>query len=288
MKSTFWVLLLLFCWLRADAAFKLDGDLAWEITEPRCTFTLKGSLQNNAPSGSVSGTVKMVLWATRSTYPSPGYIVGEYTLGQISGGYQFSDFSVRTSSKIPSITGTYHFTITIMEFTQAGWRNVLLVRTGTRSLVNGDFTNQKKWSIPNKTITPPPAKLAKGDGIKTTTKATIELNLLPFLAQQKSSIKITGKSSLARSDASGRKPAVFTYSVVQSPLHGKQVATGRLFADFAKAAGTGGKANTTYLLYFQGLATGIYKCTEIIGSRQDITWGHFSFAPLAGFPAPLP
>ena len=60
MRHLVLLLMLLFSLARLNASvFALDGVLTWEITEPRCTFKLDGSLKNNTPGS--SGTIKLVL-----------------------------------------------------------------------------------------------------------------------------------------------------------------------------------------------------------------------------------
>lgn len=145
---------------RSEAAnFRLDGDLTWEITEPRLTFKLAGNLVDL--TNGTSGTIKPVLWA--SSQPSYlGSDIGEYTLGQIDGGNQFNDLSGRTTSNIPSVTGNYYFNITVLEYTTAGWRNRLIVPGGSATLIKGDFVTQQKWKISTNNVTSPPAALAYG------------------------------------------------------------------------------------------------------------------------------
>lgn len=40
------------------SVFTLNGDLTWEITGPRCTFNLAGSIQNDSPGA--SGTTSVI------------------------------------------------------------------------------------------------------------------------------------------------------------------------------------------------------------------------------------
>ena len=131
---------MMFCLARVDATvLRLEGDLTWNVTVPQCGFKLNGELQNLGSAG--TGPIKLVLWATPAPYPSAGYNVGEYTLGQIPAGSQLSDFTVKTKSNLPFVNGTFYFTIAVVEYTLAGWRNVLLVPTGTRALYNGNFVD---------------------------------------------------------------------------------------------------------------------------------------------------
>jgi hypothetical protein len=242
MKSLLCVIALVISLARIDAAFFLDGDLTWEITEPRCTFELDGELLNTGPSD--SGTLKLVLWATAVPYPAPG-----------------TNYKVRTTSDVPLISGDYHFTIAVAEYTTSGWRNVLLVPTGTKRLTSGDFTAQKKWSLPTAKVTAPPAKLLKGDVLRLTLKATDEMNLLPDDAQEVTTLTIKTNTKLDAKMPPDISKAVYTYTVKKNRFNGKKVKSGRLFADFQKVDDEA-ESNFTYTLFFQGPTSGTYKSIE--------------------------
>ncbi|RYD49194.1 MAG: hypothetical protein EOP83_25455, partial [Verrucomicrobiaceae bacterium] len=128
MKTLFLALAMAFCLVRAEAAsFSLDGDLTYNVTEPRASFQLKGKLRN---VGTNSGTLKLVLWATPKRFPYPGYVVGQVTVGALPSGYQFTSFTVHTPAKLPATTGNYYFTVVIAEYTASGWRNVFAEDNG--------------------------------------------------------------------------------------------------------------------------------------------------------------
>lgn len=272
MKTLFCVIALVLSMARLQAAFVLDGDLTWEITEPRCTFELDGELQNTGPLG--SGTLKLVLWATAVPYPAPGYIVAEYTLGTIGAGYQFRNFKVRTTSNVPILTGPYHFTIAVAEYTTSGWRNVLIVPTGTKHLTSGNFTAQKKWSLPTAKVTAPPAKLLKGDILRLTLKATDEMNLFPEDSQEVTTLEVRTATKLNAKTPPEKSQAAYTYTVKKNRFNGKKVNSGRLFADFQKLDNDA-ESNFTYTFFFQGPDSGTYKSIESNASGEDATWGLF-------------
>ena len=206
------------------AAFALEGDLTWEITEPRCTFKLDGTLTNNTPG--VSGTIKLVLWATQRPFPSPGVIVGETTLGTISGSDQFRDFKVRTVSKLPTISGPFYFTIAVAEYTVDGWRNRLAVATGTRELVAGNFKGQKKWALPTATVTQPFALFQSGDFITLKLKASSLLNLCPLESQLRTTLDVQSASKLVAKNANGKRTPTYQYKMATATYLKKKVPAG--------------------------------------------------------------
>ncbi len=262
---------------RSDAStLKLNGDLTWQITEPLCTFNMDGGIQNLSASGSTSGTIKLVLWATPAPFPSAGHAVAQYTLGQIGGGYQFSDFTVRTSSSIPKITGKYYFTIAVLEYTTAGWRTQLAVPTGTRNLVAGDFPGQTKWKLPTTAIVAPPAALAAKNVLTLTPMATTDLNVLPAASRQPFTVKVAAKQvTVVRPDETN--PAKFTYSVKKLTYNKKKVSTGSLALNY-KAAGKKSSIYTGALvLYYQTRTTGFYQNSETDYFGKIVTWGTFTF-----------
>jgi hypothetical protein len=276
MKKLLTLFVLLLCVLRMDAAsLKLDGDLTWEITEPRCLITLDGGIQNLGPSDSSSGTLKLVLWATSAPFPSRGHVVAEHTLGEIGGGYQFSDFSVKTRSDVPNVTGIYHFTLAVLEYTTAGWRTQLVVRTGTRSLTKGDFTDQKKWKLSNKNLIKPPAALGYNKTLSLRQMATVELNEYPVTSQVATSINVRKLNKVRVTNAAGTSSALFTYQTGKTTLKGLKVPVGTLSLDYAAATGSKTKSTAKFTLYFRSANSGFYRTVETLGSSQEIHWGEF-------------
>ena len=264
---------MMLCLIRAEAStFALNGDLSWKITEPRCTFTMVGGIQNTSPTGT-SGTIKLVLWATKNPYPSIGSIVAEYTLGQVSAGYQFSDFSVKTSSNVPTVTGDYYFTIAVLEYTTAGWQNRLLVDTGTRNLVSGNFTGQLKWKIPTATVTTPIPSLMVTNQLKLSLKASEYLNLFPTASRTTTTINIDfGTKAFVKTTDVKKTSASFKYVVKKDTLNGKKVNSGSLYLDYANSS-----TYATITLFFQGPNSGTYKSVETVASKPETTWGTFTF-----------
>lgn len=283
MKSLLCLLAVVFCLARADAAnLYLDGTLSYNVTEPQCEFRLKGKLQNLSAEG--TGTLKLVLWATKELYPSPGYIVGEITLPALGGGLQFNDFTVKTKSDVPFENGTFYFTIAVVEFTAAGWRNQLLEPTGSRILVNGNFANQQQWAIPDTEVIPPPLPLAINDKIKLTQRATDELNAFPSGWRDKTNLTIKNGTELSYDYKSRTEKVSYTYSVVKTKMKGmsKKVWAGKLVMTTERNNQVTFK--NTITLYYQGNKKGTYK-SSVKGYLFDgelgksVTWGKFKLKP---------
>lgn len=253
--------------VRLDAAtLRLDGTLSYNITEPRCSFKLDGKLQNLGPS---SGTLKMLLWATPNRFPSPGgHVVGEYTIGTLGNGYQFTSFTVKTPSKLPKITGTYHFTIVIVEYTTGGWRNVLAKSIDTRRLIGGDILGQSKWQIPTAAIAAPPASVKGGTSIKLQALATDEFNLFPTSFRDNTAVAIKSKKALTTTLRGAKRKAQYTYAVKSGKFNKKKVSYGSLSLDY-------GKSKTTISLYFKNATSGTYKSVETSSSGKETIWGSF-------------
>jgi hypothetical protein len=249
----------------------VDGALSWNITEPRCSFQLKGNLKNSTALS--SGPLKLVLWATPYPFPSPGYIVAEYSLGSIAGGYQFSNFTVKTPSKVPSVSGPYYFTIAIAEYNGASWRNVASVPTGQRNLQVGNFVGQKKWLIPAAQVLPPVGLLTAGTVFRLSLKATGENNLFPPSLQEKSMITVSTKTQLKSTLRSVERSGKYSYAARFGKFGKRKVDFGQLTINYSGK--NKGSSKAVYSFYFQSLTGGTYRCVETNGSSQETTWGTF-------------
>lgn len=248
-----------------------DGDLTWNVTEPRCSFQLKGNLKNNTALS--SGPLKLVLWATSNPFPSSGYMVAECTLGSINAGYQFSNFTVKTPSKLPSVSGNYHFTIVVVEYTGTSWRNVLAVPTGQKMLQVGNFVGQQKWLIPTTTVLPPASLITPGNFFKLTLKATDEKNLFPASFQEKMTIMVDTKNKLTTTLRSAEKTAKYSYAIRYGKLGKQKVDYSQLTIDYGSSGN--GVSKAVYSFYFHSLTSGTYRCVETNAAGQEPTWGTF-------------
>ncbi len=274
MKTLFTALVMLFCITKMDAAIlNLDGDLTWDVTEPRLTFKMDGGLQNDSPEGTISGTIKLVLWASQ-TPSSVRSMVGEYNLGQITGRGQISNFTVSSPSNVPTVTGDYYFSIAVLELTTAGWVNRLLVETGTRKLSAGNFVTQLKWPQPTAKVTSP-LPLLSGQKLKLTLRGSEFLNRFPSDYQSVTTVTIDSANKATVKHTNGKNSATYSYKTTTTRYNGKKVPAANLKLDYSDASD-----EATITLYFQGLKFGTYKSVAKIYPNgnppyTETTWGTF-------------
>lgn len=247
---------------------RISGTPSWTITKPDCTFKLDGAIQNLSPSNTSSGSLKLVLWATLLPFPSRGYPLAEVNIGQLPGGYQLDNFTRRTTVKIPEITGEYHFTIAVLEYTLSGWQTRAFTATGKKRLDAGNFTTGAKWVVPSKAPKPPPSRLKVGDKLAMTPRADAELDgITPGTdAKTTATINAAGKTSLVY--GSRKSTASYAYSVAPGTLNGAKYSTGKLVLNPSSSS-----QSATILLYFQSPISGVYKRTE----NGRVTWGLFRY-----------
>lgn len=280
MKTVICFIAMMLCVSRMDAAvFSLNGTLEWNVTEPQCEFKLKGSLQNLSSAG--TGTLKLVLWASSFPNSPSGAIIGDCTLGVLGSGIQFNDFTVRTLSNVPFINGTFYFTIAIVEYTTAGWKNVMLIPTGTKALYNGNFVDRKKWAIPNRTVIAPRTSIVTGNIITLTEKATSELNAFPAGWQEKTTLTAKTASQMSFANTNRSATLGYNYSVVSASFKGKTVSAGKLVMTQGTSSNITFKDTVT--LFFQDPLSGTYKsvATGYLWSGtlgSSTTWGVFTLA----------
>lgn len=80
--------------------------------------TLNASAVRNNRDGGTSGTLRLKLWATDSPYSGgsiSGYVMGEARLGELRGGYEYSNISEEVIFSEPP-AGTYWVTMTLSEY----------------------------------------------------------------------------------------------------------------------------------------------------------------------------
>jgi hypothetical protein len=95
---------------------RLTGTVSYQTSGANLNMTA-GAVENHTIGGT-SGTLKLVLWFTTYRYSGGtiyGYQVGEYTLGQLQGGYQFTNINVNVPYTSPP-AGTYYVTMVVAEF----------------------------------------------------------------------------------------------------------------------------------------------------------------------------
>ncbi len=267
MKTLLCLFAILLCATRADAItrysfpFYLDGDITWNITQPQCGFKLKGELQNVSAVG--TGSVRLVLWASKFDYPPTvpnqgnAVIVGEYPLGSLGGGYQFTDFTVKTRSQMPMLNGDYNFTIAVVEYVAGIYYNRFLISGGTYALVNGEFADQQKWFLPNKTVIAPLDELAAGDIIDLSEKATGENNRFPTSWQESTKLTLQSPSKISYQNDDRKAPVKYTYAASKALYNGVMKPCGKLVMTYSQNNRVAYK-DTVYL-FFQSPTSGSYR-----------------------------
>ena len=271
MKTLLCVFAALLCMARLEAAnIVLDGTLTWKVAKPNCTFKLDGAIQNLGPGP--SGTLKLILWATPAQFPSRGYALATYNLGQLSAGYQLNDFSHKTTVSIPKIDGKYYFTIAILEYTTAGWLNRDYVTTGRKLLDQGEFMTGIKWLPPAEPILAPPSKLAVGGQLKLTVRADENLDEIIKGTWAKTTVTMEKQGGATVLIAGDKSDWIRTYTVGKSSINNQKVPTGKLYLDPEDATGS-----STITLFFQSSTAGVYKNVMTNTQGGDTTWGTFSF-----------
>jgi hypothetical protein len=264
MKFLLGLVALMLCLTRVDAAYlKLNGDLTWNVTDPQCSFRLKGKLQNLGPT---TGSLRLALWATTVPYPAGGTLVAEFPLGQLGGGYQFENFTFKTKATLPPENGQIYYTITVMEFTTAGWRNQLMVPTGTQTMFQGQFADQKKWKLPRRRLVDPPARLGPGNLVILNEKAMSNLNLFPAGWRQRYKLEVKNETVIEYEDRNLDEKVDFEYKVSRRKYLGRRADVGVLELEYT------GKGNIKFTekvyLFFQGPNRGTY-----MSSVQGSLWG---------------
>ena len=254
------------------ASIQISGTLTWKITQPDCTFKLDGSIANYSQSGTTSGTLKMVLWATPAQFPSKGYAIAEHTMGQLAGGYQFKNFTKKVSVDMPKITGNYYFAISILEYTYSGWLNRAYVTSGRKQLDNGEFVTGIKWPVPLATVIAPPAKLLIDDVLVLTPRADAELDGITPGTRAKTTITIAKKGKAEVEFGSEDWDSSRTYTVGKSNLRELKVPVGKLYLDPEGRTGS-----STITLFFQTPTSGTYRAIEENSDGGGTYWGLFKY-----------
>lgn len=257
--------LVFLCMGCAHATLRIEGTALWSITKPDCTIEVVGAVRSYAPSNTISGSLKFALWITSGPFPSPGVIVAEADLGQLRGGEQILDFERKVPIDMPELTGDYHVSLVLMEFTRSGWFNRLVVPGGVRTLENGDFLDDALWRPKGTKFLLPPTGVQAGQRLRLQTMANgtftritpgTEADLFLTFAE-------AGKATLKRGSTSGT--ADFSYKRGRDSLRGKRHRTGRV------SIISNGVRQAEVALFFRTTTKGIYRMAG--GGR--VTWGNF-------------
>lgn len=267
-------------WMAAHvqaANIKFSGSPTWKLENGECTFKVTGSIQNLSTDGRMSGTLKLVLWATPFAFPAAGHLVSELNLYPLGSLQQINSFSAKSPANLPALTGSYHFTVTVMENTGNGWATRDYRGTGAKLMENGDFVTGDKWALPNRPVVAPPAKFANGRRLNLTLKSNQEFSAIALDFQSRTGILGTKNSRATVKTGDKTEVAVRSYSVRSGYYDDKRVKFGRLILNYGKAAGSSAPWNTTLTLYFQSSTSGVYKSVEVTPNAGRTTWGVFEY-----------
>jgi len=262
----------LFLPLLHAAPIQISGTLSWKVRQPDCTFKLDGHIINYGQSGSTSGTLKLILWVTPARFPSKGYPVAEYRMGQLDGGYQINSFTEKVPVYMPRITGNYYFSVSVLEYTYSGWLNRDYVAGDRKQLDNGEFVTGIKWPPPFAPVIAPPASLLVDDVLVLTPRADAELDGIVSGTRAKTEITIRKKDKAAIVYGSDDWNSVRNYFVGRTTFREQKVPVGKLYLDPTSRSGS-----STITLFFQTPTSGTYRTVEENPDGGGTWWGTFKY-----------
>jgi len=106
---------------------QLVGTVSYLHEVSGSTVNMRADYVRNNNTGGTSGTLKLQLWATSSPFAGgtiTGYKFGEYTLGTLNGGFQFTNINVNPPFTSPP-AGTYYVSMLLAEYQGApGYQTV--------------------------------------------------------------------------------------------------------------------------------------------------------------------
>lgn len=259
------------------STIRFEGTPGWRISNSQATVTFNG-IDNNRPVGSISGTLKVVLWASARPFPSRGYRVAEFRLGQLRGGQGFAYYTTPSRpARVPKVTGPMHFTVVLEEY-NGGYRRVDYKPTGTKQLRNGRFVQPPPWRVPTqKKVVAPKRALRVGDRLELTLRAVQGTNLIPVGSLVRTTAVIQGAGRGIGTSPAKTSPFIYSYRVAAGTFGGKRVQTGSLFMDYARAINASFRSSSSIQLFFHTPATGTYNSFEVDPAGGGRTWGDFRF-----------
>ena len=256
-----------------------DSTPGWSISNNKCTFQVSGRIVNQSPSGSLSGTLRLCLWVTANPFPSRGYRVATYTLGQLKGGYQYSNINPVTSVSIPKITGSYYFTVALEQYDGSGYVTSDSAPSSVKALKDGVFVTQKKWKAPSGSVIDPLTKLKVGENLNITLQGSASggaIIYVPDGTQVKLRVEIeeNGRTTVYGGSKPQGAPALYTYSTGKDSYAGKQSSVGTLSLDYGYFYNVVSRSDLS--LFFQKPDKGFYKSKENEQGQTGTSWGVFT------------
>lgn len=261
---------------RADSIIRIVGTPSWQIAGPVCRFKVDGPIQNLSPIGTGSGTLKLVLFISKTPYPATGSQVSELELGQLAGQTQFDKVAGKSLAVVPKVTGEYCFTVMVAEYTISGWRVRAYLDAGKRKLKDGVFVTGTKWVLPKGPVLPPPGKLVKGDFIRFREKAMENMDMISPSSQLKTMVQFQKNQNCLVTEAGEQVKIGYSYKTSTITSNGKISNVGNLTLDFGNLTDSIYQTQSLYVLYFTTGLSGYYKRTDLVGIGRKVTWGVFS------------
>ncbi len=114
----------------------MSGTVSYQALSPTIVNLKVQKIQNYRVFGSISGTLVLQGWASRSQYAGGtmfGYKLAQVTLGQLKGGYYWSNINENINFTVPPAheKGKFHMTMVLAEYTPTGYVTVDYVGMGT-------------------------------------------------------------------------------------------------------------------------------------------------------------
>jgi hypothetical protein len=254
----------------------MTAPVAWKIKDSKCTMEVKKIANLRSTT---TGTLRLCLWVTADPVPNYGYRVATYQLDQLPPNYAYNNLKVSTSCNVKGITGLYHFSVVVEEYTHSGWKRVDYRGTGVKQLKNGSISNPKLWKIPKHRIAPPLDELPEGRYFSFKVVATEGLNFVPkgtniglkFLIEDTGVTRAFGGSA----PPEGRI-VEYRYSKTTGVHHGQTVNTGRLYLDYGKHFIPRGITSYSDMkLFFKNATSGYLQSKDVDPGGGGNSWSTF-------------
>ena len=117
----------------------MSGTVSYQILNSSIVNLRVQKINNNGPLFLKSGTLQLQGWASKTPYNGGaivGYKLAQVNLGQLMGGYFWSNISENVPYTLPPVSqkGVFHMTMILAEYTAGGFVTVDYVNMGTQVL----------------------------------------------------------------------------------------------------------------------------------------------------------
>ncbi len=267
--------------LSAQSQLVVIGEPLWAFENGGCTFSLSAETKivNQGTAESLTGSLRLSLVMTANPFPDVGTLVSAADLGQLQGGYEFSDSSTSAPVQIPAETGYRYFTLVVEEFNSSGWVTYSSGRSKLVYMRQGVFGTPPVWRPQTGRVIPPPVSTPKGMRLVFSQKA-LEVGgkayVVPKIDQYSISarLNIRGRTVVYQGASPKGTGADWSYKNGNARWQGKGCRVGVLVIDYGVTQGKSVKS--TYWLFFQKNGRGFYKATYAIGKDSVTSWGSFT------------